>query len=342
MLNERKLKILQAIIQDYIETAAPVGSRTLSKRYNFGISPATIRNEMADLEDLGFIVQPHTSAGRVPSDKGYRLYVDQFMPLKKIKAVELDYLVLDLLQEIGEIEQILQYSLRILSQLTNYTAIALAPQIKESKLKHVQLIPVDSSQMIVVIITDNGIIKKSVIKPNCEIDENSAQIISNFLNNELHGLSVKNIKTDLIETLRGECVYLSGLIERIISEVFRSLDEVNNIDIFLDGVMNMFNFPEYNDILKAKSFLKLLEEKELLSNLITSFENEGLSISIGSENVYEEVKDCSLVTATYKIDDTVLGWLSIIGPTRMDYSTVVSVMTQISEFIKELLNNKYK
>lgn len=342
MLNERKLKILQAIIQDYIETAAPVGSRTLSKRYNFGISPATIRNEMADLEDLGFIVQPHTSAGRVPSDKGYRLYVDQFMSLKKIKAVELDYLVLDLLQEIGEIEQILQYSSRILSQLTNYTAIALAPQIKESKLKHVQLIPVDSNQMIIVIITNNGIIKKSVIKPNCEIDESSAQIISNFLNDELHGLSVKNIKTELIETLSGEFVYLSGLIEKIISEVFQSLDEINNIDIFLDGVMNIFNFPEYNDILRAKSFLKLLEEKELLSNLITSFENEGLNISIGSENIYEEVKDCSLVTATYKIDDTVLGWLSIIGPTRMDYSTVVSVMTRISEFIIELLNNKYK
>jgi len=154
MLNERKLRILQAIIQDYIETAAPVGSRTLSKRYNLGISPATIRNEMADLEDLGFIIQPYTSAGRVPSDKGYRLYVDQFISLKKTKAIEQDCLVLDLLREIGEIEQMLQYSSKILSQLTNYTAIALSPQIKESRLRHIQLILINSDHLIVIIITD--------------------------------------------------------------------------------------------------------------------------------------------------------------------------------------------
>ncbi|HZX21725.1 MAG TPA: heat-inducible transcriptional repressor HrcA [Clostridia bacterium] len=342
MLNERKLRILQAIIQDYIETAAPVGSRTLSKRYNLGISPATIRNEMADLEDLGFIVQPYTSAGRVPSDKGYRLYVDQFISLKKTKAIEQDCLVLDLLREIGEIEQMLQYSSKILSQLTNYTAIALAPQIKESKLRHIQLILIDSEHLIVIIITDKGIIKKSVLRLDDKINGDSIQIISNFLNDKLHGLSVKDITTELIETLSEEYVHLDTLIEKIIFEIFQSLDEINNIDIFLDGVMNIFNFPEYNDVLRARSFLELLEKKELLSDLITSFEDEGLNVSIGSENAYEEVKNCSLVTATYKMDDTILGWLSIIGPTRMDYSTVVSVMTQVSEFIMELLNNKHK
>ncbi|MDI9475465.1 MAG: heat-inducible transcriptional repressor HrcA [Natronincolaceae bacterium] len=342
MLNERKLRILQAIIQDYIETAAPVGSRTLSKRYNLGISPATIRNEMADLEDLGFIIQPYTSAGRVPSDKGYRLYVDQFISLKKTKAIEQDCLVLDLLREIGEIEQMLQYSSKILSQLTNYTAIALSPQIKESRLRHIQLILINSDHLIVIIITDKGIIKKSVIRLDDKIDRDSVQVISNFLNDKLHGLAVKDITTELIKTLSAEYAHLGGLIEKIISEIFQSLDEINDIDIFLDGVMNIFNFPEYNDVLRARSFLELLEKKELLSNLITSFEDEGLNVSIGSENTYEEVKDCSLVTATYKMDDTILGWLSIIGPTRMDYSTVVSVMTQVSEFIMELLNSKHK
>lgn len=342
MLNERKLRILQAIIQDYIETAAPVGSRALSKRYDFGISPATIRNEMADLEDLGFIIQPYTSAGRVPSDKGYRLYVDQFMPVKKIKAIKQDYFVLDLLQEIGEIEQILEYSTKILSQLTNYTAIALTPQVRESKLKCVQLIPVDCNHMVMIIITDNGVIKKPIVGLNDEISEDNIQIVSNFLNDRLYGLSVKNIGTELVKTLSEELMHFSSLIKKIISEIFRSLDEINDIDIFFNGAMNIFNFPEYNDILKAKSFLELLEERELLSSLITSFEDEGLNISIGSENMYEELKDCSLVTATYKVDDTILGWLSVIGPTRMDYSTVVSVMTQVSRFIIELLNNKYK
>jgi len=264
MLNERKLRILQAIIQDYIETAAPVGSRTLSKRYNLGISPATIRNEMADLEDLGFIIQPYTSAGRVPSDKGYRLYVDQFISLKKTKAIEQDCLVLDLLREIGEIEQMLQYSSKILSQLTNYTAIALSPQIKESRLRHIQLILINSDHLIVIIITDKGIIKKSVIRLDDKIDRDSVQVISNFLNDKLHGLAVKDITTELIKTLSAEYAHLGGLIEKIISEIFQSLDEINDIDIFLDGVMNIFNFPEYNDVLRARSFLELLEKKGVI------------------------------------------------------------------------------
>lgn len=342
MLNERKLKILQAIIQDYIETAEPVGSRTLSKKYNLGVSPATIRNEMADLEELGFIMQPHTSAGRIPSDKGYRLYVDQFMSLKKMVAIERDYLELDLLQKVGEIEQVLQHSSKILSQLTNYTAVALAPQVKESKLKYVQLVPMDYQHMLAVIITDSGIVKKPIIRLSDEISESSIQIISNFLNDKLHGLSIKSIEAELIKTLSEELINFSSIIDEIIPEIFQSLDEVNNIDIFLNGAMNIFNLPEYNDIFRAKSFLELLEEKELLSSVITSFEEEGLNISIGSENIYKEVKDCSLVTATYKVEDTTLGWLSVIGPTRMDYSTVVSVMAQVSEFITELLKNRYK
>lgn len=342
MLNERKLKILQAIIQDYIETAEPVGSRTLSKKYELGVSPATIRNEMADLEELGFIIQPHTSAGRIPSDKGYRLYVDQFMALKKIRAIEKDSLELDLLKKIGEIEQILKYSSKILSQLTNYTSIALAPQIKESKLKHVQLVPIDYNRAIMVIITDSGIIKKPVIRLDDEIDEDEIHLISNFLNDKLQGLTIKNIEKELANILNSELRQFSSTIKNIIPEITQSLVEVNNLDLFLNGAMNIFNLPEYNDIFKAKSFLELLEEKHLLSSLITSFEDEGLSISIGSENIYKEVKDYSLVTATYKIDDTTLGWLSIIGPTRMDYSNVVSVMAQVSELIKKLLDNKYK
>jgi len=342
MLNERKLKILQAIIQDYIETAEPVGSRTLSKKYDLGVSPATIRNEMADLEELGFIIQPYTSAGRIPSDKGYRLYVDEFMALKKMVDIERDHLELDLFNKVAEIEQILQYSSKLLSQLTNYTAIALAPQIKESKLKHIQLVPIDTENMLAVIVTDSGIVKKPIIRLSDQVSGSNFQTISNFLNDKLHGLAIKNIEESLIEILSEEFINSGSIIDKIIPEIFQSLDEVSHINMFLNGAMNIFNFPEYNDIFKAKSFLELLEEKELLSSLITSFSNEGLSVSIGSENIYKEAKDCSLVTATYKVDDKTLGWLSVIGPTRMDYSTVVSVMAEVSKVISELLKNRYK
>ncbi len=341
MLNERKLKILQAIIQDYIETAEPIGSRTLSKKYDLGISPATIRNEMSDLEELGFIIQPHTSAGRIPSDKGYRLYVDQFMPLKKMGKADNNYLELEILNKVVEIEQILQYSSKLLSQLTNYTTVALAPQVKESKLKHIQLVPIDSGNMLAVIVTDSGIVKKPIIRVNDKVSEDGFQTISNFLNDKLHGLAIKNIESCLFHILNEEIINFSSIIDKIIPEIFKSLDEVNDIDMFFNGAMNIFNFPEYNDILKAKSFLGLLEEKELLSSLITSSNNEGLSVSIGSENLYEEARDCSLVTATYKVDNTTLGWLSVIGPTRMDYSTVVSVMAEVSQFINDLLTSRY-
>lgn len=341
MLNERKLKILQAIIEDYIETAEPVGSRTLSKKYDLGVSPATIRNEMSDLEELGLIIQPHTSAGRIPSDKGYRLYVDQFMSLENRAKIESTYLELEILNKVAEIEQILQYSSKLLSQVTNYTTVAVTPHVKESKLKHIQLVPIDAINMLAVIVTDSGIVKKPVIRMNNSVSESGFQMMSNFLNDKLHGLTIKNIETSLFHILNEEIINFSNVMDTIIPEIFKSLDESSEIDMFFNGAMNIFNFPEYNDIFKAKSFLGLLEEKELLSSLITSFDSEGLRVSIGSENIYEEAKDCSLVTATYKENDTILGWLSVIGPTRMDYSGVVSVMAEISKSINDLLKNRY-
>lgn len=342
MLNERKLKILQAIIQDYIETAEPVGSRTLSKKYDLGVSPATIRNDMADLEELGYITQPYTSSGRIPSDKGYRLYVDQFMSLKKLSDFKKDLLELELLNKISEIEQILQYSSKLLSQITNYTTVAVAPQLKESKLKHIQLVPIDSENVLAVLVTDSGMVKKPIIRIDHKVTDSNFETISNYLNDKLYGMPIENIEDSLIEILNNDLKDFSSIVDEIIPEIFQSLDEINNLDMFLNGTMNIFNFPEYNDILKAKSFLEFLEEKQLLSNLITSFNNEGLNISIGSENVYKEAKDCSLITATYKIDNKTLGWLSVIGPTRMEYSNVVSVMAEASKFINDLFKNRYR
>lgn len=342
MLNERKFKILQAIIHDYIETAEPVGSRTLSKKYDLGVSPATIRNDMADLEELGYITQPYTSSGRIPSDKGYRLYVDKFMFLKKTPNFKKDLLELEILNKISEIDQILQYSSKLLSQVTNYTTVAVAPQIKESKLKHIQFVPIDSENVLAIIVTDSGTVKKPIIRLDKKISESNFEAISNFLNDKLYGMPIENIEQSLIEILNHEFKSLSNTIDKIIPEMFRSLDEINNMDMFLNGTMNIFNFPEYNNILKARSFLEFLEERHILNDLITSFNTEGLNISIGSENIYKEVKDCSLITATYKIDNKTLGWLSVIGPTRMEYSNVVSIMAEANRFISDLLKNRYK
>ena len=340
-LNERKLKILQAIVQDYIQTAEPIGSRTLTKRYNIGVSPATIRNEMADLEDLGFLTQPHTSAGRIPSDKAYRLYVDYLLQMKKIASFQRDTMKSNILKRFGELEDLLQYSSKVLSQLTNYTSIAMAPQIKGSKLKHIQLVPIDQENIIAMIITDTGVIKKPLLKVPGGMDYEQTLKVSALLNEKLAGLTFQDIEQQLVGELKQEAHQFSNIIQRVVPEVFKTLEEIDEFELYLNGTTNIFNFPEFSDIFKAKSFLTMLEEKALISNMITSTDGDGLTISIGSENLFQEAKDCSLVTATFKLEGNIMGWLSVIGPTRMDYSHVISVMDQISSYINQLLKIRY-
>lgn len=339
-LNERKLKILQAIVQDYIDCAEPVGSRTLSKKYNLGVSPATIRNEMADLEELGFLMQPHTSAGRIPSDKAYRLYVDYLMQVKKIAAIQRSQLKEKLVRSFSEIEQLLQYSSRVLSELTQYTTVAIAPQIKGSKLKQIQLIPIDSEHIISVIITDTGVVKKPLLRIPGGIGDISVLMrVSGILNEKLRGKTLQDVEELLEKELKHEVFRFSSVMETIIPELFKTLEEIDDFELYLNGTTNIFNFPEFSDLIKAKSFLTMLEEKKKISELIIS-SGEGISISIGAENFFEQARDCSLVTATFKVDNSAIGWLSVIGPTRMDYSKVIGIMGQISSYINELLKTR--
>lgn len=337
-LNERKLKILQAIIQDYIHTAEPIGSRTLTKRYDLGVSPATIRNEMADLEELGFLMQPHTSAGRVPSDKAYRLYVDTLLEESKIVNLQKNYIKANLLKRFGEVERLLQYSSKILAELTKYTSLALTPQLKGSKLKLLQLVPIDTENLVAIIVTDAGVIKKPLLKIAGGFDEGAIQQVSNLLNEKLVGLSIMDIEDQLMLELKKEIHNCNNIIEKVVPQLFQTFEGIDDSELFLNGTTNIFNFPEYSDIFKAKSFLSMLEEKQILKNLIST-SAEGLTISIGNENSHREVKECSLVTATFKINGSSIGWLSVIGPTRMDYANVISIMGQISRHINQLIKN---
>ena len=341
-LNDRKIRVLQAIIQDYIDTAEPVGSRTLSRKYSLGVSPATIRNEMSDLEELGYLTQPHTSSGRVPSDKGYRLYVDNLMEIKVIADLQRRNIKANLLKQFGEVEQLLQYSSRIISQLTNYTSAVLTPQIKDDKIRHIQLIPMDTKKIIAVMITDTGMIKNHIINVKEGIDFEQTEKVTNLLNNRLQGMAIKDIEMTMLDNLKKELYEFNTLIEAITPKLFKALEDIEDVELFLSGTTNIFDFPEYNDIFKAKNFLTLLEDKEIIMDLISSTGNKGIDISIGSENIYEEVRDCSIVTATYKIKGNLVGKLSVIGPTRMDYSNVVGVMNQISRYINELLRSRYR
>jgi len=341
-LNDRKITILQAIIHDYIQTAEPIGSRTLSKKYDLGISPATIRNEMSDLEELGFLKQPHTSAGRIPSDKAYRLYVDDLMEIKRIAEYHKQQMKSDLLKKFGEVEQLLQYSSKIISQLTNYTSVVLASHIKENKIKHVQLVPIDSENIVAVLVTETGIVKNPILRVNEKINSQTLERISNIINAKIQGKTIKEIESEIILSIKSEMSEFQDLVQTIFPDLFSGVEANDELELFMSGATNIFNFPEYNDLLKAKSFLKMLEEKQILTSLITSSSDSGLTISIGNENTCEEAKECSLVTATYKLDGNVVGWLSVIGPTRMDYSNVTGVMLQVSQYINDLLRKRYK
>lgn len=340
-MNERKLSILQAIIHNYILSAEPVGSRTLSKKYDLGISPATIRNEMSDLEELGFLVQPHTSSGRIPSDKAYRLYVDNIMKANKLSAIIREEIKRDLRTEIGEIEKIILNSAKIISKLTNYTSIAIAPEVKESKLKHIQLVPIDETKVLVVFVTDTGVVKNTIFRVDEEISADQLFVISKLLTDKLKGCNVGDLGRIMNETVMEEVIKHTDKSNVILPLINKSISEIKKIKYFTDGVTNIFNFPEYNDITKAKEFMTFLENKTNIVEMLMNNEFKDFSITIGNENYYEELKNCSLITATYKLNGQTIGKVGVIGPTRMHYSKVIPLIRMIANDVNEILGKNF-
>ncbi|MDW7671299.1 MAG: heat-inducible transcriptional repressor HrcA [Bacillota bacterium] len=340
MLNDRKMMILQAIVKDYIESAEPVGSRSLSKKYNLGISPATIRNEMADLEELGLIKQPHTSAGRVPSDKGYRLYVDQLMEIKQMADQNRVRLKTELLRQYHELEQMLQYTSKLLSEFTSYTSIVLAPQVKKSRLKHIKLARIDDENMLAVFVTNTGLIQNPIFHVPPELTGDELEKIANFLNQKFSGLTLEEIETRLAGELQTELAVFHSSVHDVMPELFHTLEQMSDIGLYLSGTTNILNFPEFSDLTKARDFLTLMEEKQVISQMITDPAGGQLKISIGSENQVQRAKECSIVTASYQMDNQTVGWMSVIGPTRMDYAHVIDVLDQMSRLMNQALKNK--
>lgn len=339
MLDDRKKKILQAIIDGYITTAEPVGSRTIAKQYSIGLSSATIRNEMADLEDMGYLEQPHTSAGRIPSDKGYRFYVDELMEKHSLSAAEIERLKKDIQPRISEVNQVIRQALVSLCKVTKYTSVATAPLINKSTIQKVRLVFVDRLKMLVVLITDSGIVKSSITKVGEELYPEYIEKCVNILNDRLHGLSIEQITDNTvneIQMLMNECRYnITPVIEAV-------LDCVNYIDkneVYLEGTTNMLNYPEYYDIDKARRILGVLDTKELLNKIVNSAATDAeISAVIGGENCVDEIKDCSLITATYNIGVEPLGRIGVIGPMRMDYSNVFSYMELVMKLINREIN----
>ncbi|WP_333637817.1 heat-inducible transcriptional repressor HrcA [Tissierella praeacuta] len=341
MLDDRKLKVLYAIINSYVSSAEPIGSRTITKQYDLGVSSATIRNEMSDLEELGYLNKPHSSSGRVPSDKAYRLYVDEILKKKKpkIDLIKKDEIKRILARESREIEQLIQNSAKVLSSITSYTALAISPQLKGSRIKHIQLIPIDNLQILMVLVTNTGVVKNSIFKLNKEIPEEQTVIISNFLNDKLKGLSIDVIGDEISDGIIKEIYDYKTIIDGIIPIISQSMDDVDNVDLYADGITRILDFPEYRDLEKAKSFISFIEDKDLVVDLLLNNSlSQDIEITIGNENIYDAIKDCSLITTTYKLGDKTIGKIGIIGPTRMDYLALMNIMHLFSVNITEIIN----
>ncbi len=331
------MKILHAIIKDYIATAEPVGSRTIAKKYNLGISPATIRNEMADLEEMGFLEQPHTSSGRIPSDKAYRIYVDQLMRVDKINKIIEQTITKEYESYAGELDEIISQTSKILSHFTNYTSLALTPQLYGATVKHIQLMPLQEDKILMVIISKEGVVKNVVVNISKAINSDTLIKISNVLNQCIKGINILQVEQEVFNKLNELDQEESNILQKLIPIIKESLSNKESTKIYSNGITNIFNFPEFKDIEKAKDFIDLWEQKNILLQLLSSSANDGVNITIGSENKVNEVRDCSLITATYQLNGRVLGTIGVIGPTRMEYSRVVALLNYLTGQLNDLV-----
>jgi len=340
-LDDRKRRILQAIIDDYIDTAEPIGSRTIARKHELGLSSATIRNEMADLEDMGYLAQPHTSAGRIPSDKGYRLYVDHLMKARELTAEEIEGMKKAMEVRINELSQLIRHASAVMSRFTKYTSMAITPHIKRSILKAVQVVPIEPGKTLVIVVTSSGVVRNSLVKVAESILPDFLIRMSNILNDKLSGFTVEQIDPHLINDLEKEVQISKDVLIPILSGVADCIRQVDDPEVYLEGTTNILNYPEFSDVVKAKEFLNMLDEKIIINRLLRfSAENSGLKIQIGTENGLNEIKECSLVTTSYSLGNVVIGSIGVIGPTRMEYPKVISSLNYIRKKINEEINKR--
>ena len=341
-MSERKLKILHAIIQNYLETGEPVGSRTISKYTDLNLSSATIRNEMADLEEMGYIIQPHTSAGRIPSDKGYRLYVDMLMEEKEQELNEMQDQMLD---KADKMDQLLKQAAKVLATNTNYATMVSTPMNNSNKIKFIQLSMVDEEQVIAVIVLGGNVIKNKIINIDEPISNENLLKLNMLLNTTLNGMSIEEINLGLIARLKEQAGIHSQVVGYVLDAVADAIHVDDDMQIYTSGATNIFKYPELSDGAKASQLIGTLEQKDLWREILTeddadSDKKNEIQVYIGSETQVQSMKDCSIVTANYELGDGLRGTIGIVGPKRMDYDKVVSTLRSLKSQLDQTFNHK--
>ena len=333
MLDDRKKKVLQAIVEEYINTAEPVSSNALISKYGLECSSATIRNEMADLEKKGLLDKMHTSSGRVPSANGYRYYVDELLKDDNISLEEVKYISDKLETKVNEIEDLTKITANTISEITHYTTVTIGPKTDEQIIKEIKFVLLGSRMILAVIMTDTGMVKETIIKFDEDVNEKQVETINYMFNNKLKGKPIETINQPLEEYLYNEMKGMVGVIKPIITQIKKVLFEEN--EIHLQGARKELDLPEFNSLQVAKNFMNILDEKELIADMLNSGFAEDINVYIGGEDEKEQLKDFSVVTFKHKIGNKDMGTIGIIGPKRMDYSKVISVMKYISKKLNE-------
>ena len=340
-LSERQIKILKVIIRTYMETGEPVGSRTISKASDLNLSSATIRNEMSDLEEMGYIVQPHTSAGRIPSDNGYRFYVDHLMIEKDREVSEMKEFVLE---KTEKMEQVLKNIAKLLAVNTNYATIVSAPQVQRGKVKFIQLSNVDPGQVLATIMLDGNIVKNKIIHTEQDLDQEIMLKLNILLNGSLNGLTLEQINLVTIAKLKEQAGIHSEVVSSVLDAVAEAVQEDEELEIYTSGATNIFKYPELSDSQRASDLLSAFEEKQELKDLFVNSETgepgTGIQVYIGNETPIQGMKDCSVVTATYELGDGIHGTVGIVGPKRMDYEKVVDNLKTLKVKLDEIFNKE--
>lgn len=341
-LNDRKQKILQAIVDEYIGTAEPVGSRAISKKNELGLSSATIRNEMADLEDMGYLIQPHASAGRVPSDNGYRFYVNSLLEHYKVNLEAISQMQKALEDKVTQLDVIIKKASFIASSITDYTAFVTTPQLSKSKIKKIDLVGLGGGSVMIIVVTQTGTVRNQMI--TADIDDDGLSVLTAVLNSRLSGQSADDITIETINNIQNEIQNKLGLSPKtliaVLNFVYEVIEGLDNTEIYINNANAILKHPEYNDVEKARRMLTFFEDTKNLKNAISDKNSNGINVMIGSENESSEMQDCSLVTVDYSLGDK-KGKIGVIGPKRMNYAKVFSSLDSISKNIDKILREIY-
>ncbi|MCL6587097.1 MAG: heat-inducible transcriptional repressor HrcA [Anoxybacillus sp.] len=342
MLTDRQLLILQVIIDDFIRYGQPVGSRTLSKKEKITFSSATIRNEMADLEELGYIEKTHISSGRVPSEKGYRYYVDHLLSPQRLTQEDMNKIKSIFAERIYELEKLVQKSAQILSDLTSYTSIVLGPAVKENKLKRLQIIPLTKETAVAIIVTDTGHVENRVITIPAAVNASDLEKMVNILNERLVGVPLVDLKDKIYKEVANVLRMHIYSYDSMLKTIAETLDIPQEEKMFFAGKTNMLSQPEFSDIQTIRSLMAMIEQEKDFYRLLRKHRQKGIHVTIGRENQLSGMENCSLITATYSVGEEPLGTIAVLGPTRMEYSRVITILNRVASDLSTVLTDWYQ